>query len=220
VRVRVVLGLATLVVAGGLVLDMSRSAPRTAGSDHVAPLIFSASLPGAGSICQPVLSLPREAAVAQLTVGTYGKRVPALTLRFLSASRAVTGEGQLRAGAHEGVVTMPLHARADAEAASEVCLYVQHPRGTTVVGGEGVPEGPTSERVNGHTAPGQISLRYLRRGSESWWDLMPALSERFGLGKASFFGSWLFALAALGLLGVWIVAVRLLARELGGASSG
>ncbi len=40
------------------------------------------------------------------------------------------------------------------------------------------------------------------------------LDERFGLGKASLFGDWTLPAMALALLGVWIAAVRLLAKEL------
>jgi hypothetical protein len=73
---------------------------------------------------------------------------------------------------------------------------------------------PIAEVVDGSQQPGRISLLYLRAGSESWWQLLPTLSRRFGLGKASFFGAWTLPLAALLLLGVWVSAVRLLLREL------
>jgi hypothetical protein len=68
--------------------------------------------------------------------------------------------------------------------------------------------------VDGSQQPGRISLLYLRAGSETWWQLLPTLARRFGLGKASFFGAWTLPLAALLLLGVWVSAVRLLLREL------
>jgi hypothetical protein len=197
---------------------MSQSAPRTAGSDHVAPFIFSASLSTAGSICQPVDSLPHDAASAELTVGTYGKPVPALTLRFLDPSGRVSAEGRLAAGAHEGIVSIPLHDVSDSEAATDACVEVGR-TGPVVLGGEGVPVSAFSERVDGKPTPGRITLVYFRKGSESWWQLLPALDERFGLGKASFFGSWLLVVAALALLGVWVATIRLLARQLGLARS-
>ena len=55
---------------------------------------------------------------------------------------------------------------------------------------------------------------YLRPGSESWWQLLGVLDERFGFGKATFFGDWTLPVAALLLLGVWVATVRLLIREL------
>lgn len=149
----------------------------------------------------------------QLAIGTYGKPVPALTLRFRDPAGRLTAEGQLAAGAHEGVVTMPVRAVSSPESSSEVCLIVGH---TTpiVVAGEGIPASSFSERVDGQPKEGRISLTYFRAGSESWWKLLPALVERFPLGKAAFFGPWLLPLAALALLGLWVASIRLLAREL------
>jgi hypothetical protein len=195
---------------------MSGSAARTAGSDHVAALMFSASLPAAGSVCQPMISLPREATRVQLTIGTYGKPVPALTLRFLDASDRARAEGHLAAGAHEGVVSVPVRDISNPEAAREACLAVGH-TGPIVLGGEGVPVSAFSERVGGKSQPGRISLIYFRAGSESWWQLLPTLDRRFGLGKAPFFRSWLLPVVVLALLGVWAATMRLLARQLGRA---
>lgn len=197
---------------------MSGSAPRTAGSNHVAPLMFSASMPAAGSVCQPLVSLPRDAARVQLTIGSYGKPLPALSLRFLDPSGRVSAEGDLAAGAHEGLVSIPVHDISDPEAATETCLAVGRTE-PIVLGGEGVPVSPSSERVDGKPQAGRISLLYFRKGSESWWQLLPVLDERFGLGKASFFGAWLLPVAALALLGVWVATIRLLARQLGLARS-
>lgn len=180
--------------------------------------MFSASLPAAGSVCQAVDSLPRDAARAQLTIGTYGKPVPALTLRFLDPGGRVSAEGSLAAGAHEGLVSIPLRDLSDPEAATEACLAVGH-TGPIVLGGEGVPVSAFSERVDGKPVAGRITLLYFRKGSESWWQLLPALDERFGLAKASFFGPWLLVAAALALLGVWAATIRLLARQLGRAHS-
>jgi len=189
-----------------------------AGSDHASPLIFAASLPGRGSICQPVVSLPHDAARVQLTLGTYGKPAPSLTLRFLAPAGRLTAEGHLAAGAHEGVILIPVQRIANTEEATEVCLLVGG-RTKVAVGGEGFPVSSFSERVNGQPAAGRFSLVYFRKGSESWWQLLPVLSERFGLGKAAFFGSWLLPLAALALLGVWVATIRSLARELSRTSS-
>jgi hypothetical protein len=83
-----------------------------------------------------------------------------------------------------------------------------------VLGGEGGSITSNSELVNGHRQPGRISLIYLRPGDESWWQLLPTLARRFGLGKASFFGEWTLPLLAVLLLCVWVATARLLTREL------
>ena len=44
--------------------------------------------------------------------------------------------------------------------------------------------------------------------------VLPTLSRRFGLGKASFFGDWTLPVVALILVGLWVAVARLLVREL------
>jgi hypothetical protein len=209
-----VLALAVLAAGGALVLDLSASAPRTAGSDHIAPLIFSAAVPAGGHVCQPMGLLPGEAARVEMTVGTYGKPMPRFTLRFLNQAGRTLADGMPQPGAHEGVIVFELHHFAAAGNVTQVCLQLPRSVGPIAVGGEGVPPGSSSELIDGHVEAGLISLIYLRRGNESWWQLLPTLAERFGFGKSPSFGSWLLPLASLALLGVWILTMRLLAREL------
>jgi hypothetical protein len=222
------LGLAVALVLGVFILEMSGSAPRGAGSDHISPAVFAATVPGGGTVCQPIAPLPRDAAAAQLLIGTYGRPVPALRLRFTGTGGVTVAQGALAAGAHEGTVTIPIHrvpagagssaraggaAGAGAREAGSFCLSLGG-HGSFVLGGEGGGIGASSETVNGVQQPGRVSLLYARAGSESWWQLLPTLDERFGLGKAGFFGDWTLPFAALLLLGVWVLVIRLLLVEL------
>jgi hypothetical protein len=208
---RLALGLALALVLAVLALDMSGAAPRSAGSDHNNPAVFAATVPGGGTLCQPIVPLPVDVARAQLLIGTYGHPVPALQLRFNGAGGAVAS-GSRPAGGAEGTITIPVH-RLSGVVASSFCLHVGG-RSTVALGGEGGPIGASSELVNGVAQGGRVSLLYLRAGSESWWQLLPSLDHRFGLGKASFFGDWTLPVLVLMLLGVWIAAVRLLVRTL------
>ena len=212
-RVRVILCVALLAVVGALALDMSGRAPRSAGSDHVGPSVFSAAVPGGGVLCQPVQGLPGDAARAQLLIGTYGHPVPKLQVRFLDAAGAAVAVGQLPSGAREGPVSIALTHHPRSPAATEMCLRVGGVS-PVALGGEGGPIASYSELVNGHREPGRISIIYLRRGDESWWQLLPTLARRFGLGKASYFGEWTLPLLALLLLSVWVATAQLLRREL------
>jgi hypothetical protein len=191
---------------------MSGRAPRTAGSDHVGFAVFSASVPGRGVLCQGAAGVPEGAAHVQLLIGTYGHPVPDLRIEFLTAAGVVLAAGHLAPGAREGVVSIPLTSLRRGIASSS-CLHVGGSSGV-VLGGEGGPVTPSSEVINGKPQPGRIGLLYFRPGSESWWQLLPVLSHRFGLGKASFLGDWSLPVAALLLLSAWVGAVRLLAREL------
>jgi hypothetical protein len=213
VRVRLVVGVGLLLVAGALVLDMSGAAPRTAGSNHASTVVFAATVPGGGQLCETAPRLPPDAAKAQILIGTYGHPVPDLRLRFLDASGTEVATGHLPAGAAEGPVTIPLTRAKLAASATDVCLRVAG-RSDVVLGGEGGPIGRDSELVNGKPQGGRIGMVYLRPGKESWWQLLSVLDHRFGLGKASFFGDWTLVVIALMMLGLWAVTVRLLVREL------
>jgi hypothetical protein len=213
VRVRLVLAVALLAVTGALVLEMSGSAPRSAGSDHVSAVVLAAAVPGGGEVCQPVAPPPSDAAQVQILIDTAGRPVPDLSVRLLDAAGNEAAAGQRPAGGREGYVALPLRRVRGAPAATRACLRIGG-SSKVLLGGEGGPLSPITEVVDGSQQPGRISLLYLRAGSESWWQLLPTLSRRFGLGKATFFGAWTLPLAALLLLGVWVSAVRLLLREL------
>ncbi|HEX3141664.1 MAG TPA: hypothetical protein VHQ87_16530 [Rhizobacter sp.] len=204
--------MALLLALGAVVLDMSGSAPRTAGSNHISTAVFAATVPPHGELCEPVVAPPTDAARVQLLIGSFGQPVPALRLRYLDAAGAVVADSQLAAGGTEGVVTLPLREKRGAAGATRVCLRV----GSTkiVLGGEGGPASANSEIVNGIPQGGLVSLFYLRSGSESWWQLLPTLTRRFGLGKAPLFGDWTLPVLVLALAGVWFGAARLLLREL------
>jgi len=212
VRVRVVLGVALLLVAGALALEMSGRSARTAGSDHAPTPVSSALLPGGGVLCQATPFLPDDANRVQVFIGTYGRLVPDLAIRFTDAAGAEVAAGHLPAGAREGLVTIPLD-RVRGAAARSVCLRVGG-SSNVVLGGESRSVSRDSELVDGIPQLGRLGLLYLRPGQESWWRLLPVLTRRFGLGKASFFGNWTLPAAALLLLGVWVASARLLAREL------
>lgn len=209
--VRVVLAAGVVIVIAVLVLEMSRSAPRTAGSDHVATPVFSAALPHGGVVCQPVEPPPEAMAAVRLLMGTYGRPVPALAVRFLSVAGVTVSRGTLAPGAREGYLTVPMRRTGELSDAASVCVRVGG-ASRVVLAGERGPGG--TETINGKPAPGVISLDYLRPGSESWWQLLPTITTRFGLGKAPFFGDWTLPVMALLLVALWVGTLRLLSGEL------
>lgn len=212
VRVRVVLAVGLALIAAGLVLDISRAAPRTAGTDRTGAAAFVVTLDGA-EMCQRAMILPPHSGSIRVLVGSYGRPVPALRARFLNAGGAEVAAGSLAAGAREGAVSIPLASRRPQAVAGTLCI-APGAREKVSIAGEPFPVSPDAASVSGVPQPGRISVVYERPGSESWWSLLPTLSERFGLGKATLFGDWTLAVAALALLGVWVATVRLLLREL------
>ena len=213
VRVRVVLAVGVLLVAGALAIDMSGRAVRTAGSDHFKSLVFTAVMPPRSTLCQSVTGLPQDAARVRLQIGSYGTPLPPLDARFLTSNGDRVASGHIARGATEGEVTIPLRHVPQASGASIFCLH-SHGSGRLAVGGEYLPPGPWLARVNGRPQLGPVSLFYLRDAPESWWQMLGLLARRFHFGKAPFFDTWTLPLLAVLLLGVWIATVRLLVREL------
>jgi hypothetical protein len=213
VRLRLVLGVAVALVLGALALNMSRSAPRGAGSDHISTPAFVAVVPAGGTLCQPVVQLPVEAARVQLLIGTYGHPLPGLQLRFLDSAGGLVARGALSPGsAPEGQVTVPVEHVRRTESSS-FCLHVGGHH-QVALGGEPWPTTPAAESVDGHLVGGRVGLIYVRAGSESWWQVLPTIARRFGYGKSSLFGTWTLPVMFLLLLAVWAGTIRLLAREL------
>jgi len=71
-----------------------------------------------------------------------------------------------------------------------------------------------SELVVGERLPpDDVRVDFLRPGTESWWRFAPAVADRFGLRKASFFGTWTMW-AVFGLVGLtWVAGLLLLRRQ-------
>lgn len=213
--VRVALAVGVLLVLALFVREMSGSGPRGAGDNQIRPDSFSEILPAGGTLCQAVGPLPDDAARASVLIGTYGRGMPAISLRFLTPSRRLAAYGQLPPGApaKHGYVMVPLRRVRGAAPVATACLHL---RGTAhyAIGGETGAVTPTSAVINGKQQSGSISIFYYRQGSETWWDLLSTLDQRFAFGKATFFGAWTLPVAALLVLLVWVAAVRLLRREL------
>jgi hypothetical protein len=208
-----VLGVSVLLVVGTLALEMSGRAPRIAATDHTNPIGFVAGMQHGQELCQPAMELPSDAQRVEVLIGTYGPPVPAVLARFVGPKGSVVASGRLAAGARQGYIRIPLSYPHGPNVSGALCLRMGS-SAKVALAGDQFPAGPESEQIAGKSQPGRIDVVYLRPGRESWWQLLSALTQRFGLGKASFFGGWTFPAMVLLLVGVWVAVVRLLVREL------
>jgi len=207
---RVALVTASLAVLGLLALEMSGSAPRIATTNHSNDLGFYGLVPAGGTVCQPT-TLTSDSARVLTLIGTYGYPVPEIDAKFISNGRTIAS-GRRPAGGPQGNVFVPLSYPHGPTASGELCLRIKGHR--VAIGGEPVAVSPSSERVNGQSLGGDLALVFLRPGKESWWQMLPTLVERFGFGKAPFFGSWTLPVAVVLLLGVWAATIRTLLKEM------
>ena len=208
---RFALGCGLLLIAALFVLEMSGSAPRMAGSDRIADPVFAATVPGGGVLCQAVQPPPSDTARVQLLAASNGHPLPPLQFRFLSAAGQDVADGDVAVPGPQSRVTIALTRRGDWASITRACLHVGG-RTPVMIGGEQTPAGTVV--VDGKHQPAVLGLVYLRRGSESWWQLLPTLARRFGLGKASLFGTWTLPVLALGFVALSAATIRLLWREL------
>jgi hypothetical protein len=211
-RVRVALALALLATLIGFVIDMSGSAPRLAGDNHVrwpAPDAAVAVAPPGTLTCVTVV-LPGD--TGSVVLGIHGpSRLPRITARVLSTTGRLITRGSLPAGAAPGAaISIPLRVPHGADAVGKLCLRGGGHAALVYDGQMGV--GLTT--VNGVTAPGSPALLFYRPGRESWWALLGALDRRVGFGKSTIFGDWTLPALALCALALFAAVVRLLLREL------
>jgi hypothetical protein len=204
-----VLLVGVLLTVGVFVLEMSGRAARTAGSNRFRPLVFSVFPKAGQTVCQPIAPIPYDAARVSVLIGTYGRSRPPVRMTFHAGAGAVVAEAVAGAG-RQGYLMMPLR-RVSGASATLACLRIAG-GSRFALGGLVAPLGPGAARLDGKPQPGDFTIFYYRHGQETWWQLLPVLDQRFGWGKAPFFGNWtLPAVAALVLL-MWVGALRLALR--------
>jgi hypothetical protein len=142
-------------------------------------------------------------------------------------------EVTLRPSGGRSIATTPVPAHDYAQSEAAVATFPPLPRavpatvcvrnaGSSLAAVEGDFADQESQAVfpesgpRGKTPPVRMHFDYQLPKATSWWSFAPTIARRFGLMKATFFGSWTlwFALAALAALalGVAAYAVRALGR--------
>jgi hypothetical protein len=210
VRVRLTLCVALVLVVAGAFAVLSQRADRMAGSNGIGEIGFPVVVGPGKTVCQHT-TLSDDTRNVVMLVGTYGRPVPRLSLTFRAPDGRQLASGAVPAGKTEGHVTVPLSRTADGSTFDALACVRNGGTHRIALGGDIEPQ-QSAATVNGRPTSGGFALRYLRPGDESWWQLIPTISTRFGLGKAPIFGDWTLPIAALVLLAVWIAAIRLVLR--------
>lgn len=217
-RVALAIGLAFLATAIGLVIDMSSAAPRLAGDNKVnwPPPSFADIVPGGGRLCVGDTVLPADAGRIEMTIGTFGHRLPSISLAFENSSGAVVARGLMRGGGEQaasGVSSLPLSHPHGPSVLGTLCMTV-HGHRRLAIGGDTFAVPAAATTIDGAPQTGRPAVIFFRPGRETWWSLLGALDERIGLGKSPLFGDWTLPVLALAILALWGSVARLLWREL------
>ena len=218
-RIAALAATAALVLVVVLVLSQSGH-HRT--SSNGAPPVTEVELPAGAELCQGGEYLPAETGRIVLYPAQDGGPVGPLEVR------AVAGEGGELAGGR----VAPQDYGSDATAVAEltplredavgavVCIKNTGAEATALRGDAHPAQGGAAVLVPGPNPgpPPYVRMRFEYEFPEAstWWSFAPEIAERFGLVKATFFGSWALwaTLAALLVLalGTLAYAARALAR--------
>jgi len=158
--------------------------------------------------------VPADAAAMRLFADPFVFRSGPLEVTVVKDGRLLT-RGRTPAPSPEGAVVLSLEPALEDEApGARVCVANG---GVTPIELDGNHDSFISDLALGQVnSTGDVRVDFLRQGSESWWSVAPAVADRLGLRKASFFGAWTMW-AVFVLVGVtWVAGLLLLRREHGG----
>jgi hypothetical protein len=212
-RAAVAVAVGFALLAAGLVVLLSRSEPRLAGTNsRVVASRVDIPIQRGQRYCQSNETIPAGTHAVRLYTSLRGARRGRLEVSFTAAAGRLIARTARSVGDRPS--ELPLPARIREAAPVRACFRNLGPGQIRLAGnltplfeaGRPRPVAPR-ERL-----PDVVRIDYLRRGRESWWHLAPVVARRFGLFKAPVHGSvlmWL-VLGATGL--VWTGAVILLLR--------
>jgi hypothetical protein len=211
-RVRLAIGLGLLLVVGALVVVLSKSEQRLAGTNaQVRVSGNDVVFPGRKASCQPE-GLPQDTTAVRVFAGVPKGSAGPMDLVIKKNGRTIaTGRfDELQDGLPATTRLSPFVSR---EVTSVEVCFRNRGRSTIRLAGDRTPVRFSGSNPFGFLFADEPRVDYLRAGEESWWSLAGVVADRFGRGKTSFFGSWTMW-AVFALVGAtWAAALVLLLRK-------
>jgi hypothetical protein len=193
--VAVVIAVALLVIGGVVVHLGTTRAPRLAGTNGIDAGTFAVELPNKKVHCQTEF-IPARSAALRMTIGSYDRPVPPIQVTIDDSSGRRVLQDLAPSPPDQGIVTLPLGHVIDRPLdAAQVCL---RPYGTRIALGGWY---------------GAARIEWVRPGRESYFGIAGTIVHRFGIGKAGWMGSWIAWVVIALIAAVWVVAIRLVVRE-------
>jgi hypothetical protein len=201
----VVAGLLAFLVVTSVIL--SHSSERLSGTNLVPNGAYIQGLGHGQEACQEGELLPADTAALRMTIGTYGKPGPPLTVAFTGTGGRLLTTGTLKPGWREGVVRIPVTHVSEASEEARFCLRDDGARPIALAGDS--PDPGYKLQIAGRTIESQrVRIDYMRPGSESWLELAPTIVHRFGVAKAGWVRGWAWLAAIALMLGALALALR------------
>jgi hypothetical protein len=218
---RIAAAAATAALVVVLVVVLSQSRHHRSGSNG-APPVTEVALPPGHELCQAGEFFPEGTARTVLHPHDEGGVVGPLTVTVNTKDGERLAEGQIAARDYQADDTAVATFEPVGENTVDAVVCIRNEGEVAgALRGDAQPEQGGAALLIPGPNPGEppyIRMRfdYELPEASTWWSFAPELAERFGLVKATFFGSWtmwvtLAALFALALGTVWWAA-RALAR--------
>ena len=215
---RAVLACGALVLVLVLAHVLVHGRTQIAGTDRVPNNVFVTDLARGQRLCQGNEIVPAGTAALRMTIGTYGKPGPPLTISITAPGGARAGESAevdratIAPGWRQGIVILPVPRIAESYGSATVCI---RDRGVPIaLAGTTYPnEYGFTDSLDGTALTSEIRIDYLLPGKPSWFSMVGSLAYRLTLGKGSYIRPLGWIAPLLLMLVVAGVLVRLLLRE-------
>jgi 4-amino-4-deoxy-L-arabinose transferase-like glycosyltransferase len=205
------LAIAFAVIIAAVVAQLAHETTRLAGSNNVRPDEFVVTTKDRARLCQRHEALFEQTAFVRMTIGTYGRPGPPLTVSWQKEGHELT-RAELPAGWRDGVVRIPLaHPPPASVGDVTVCFQTTEPA-RLAWAGESVdrPQGAT---VDAKRRPGKLSMVSELSDKRSLFDMLSSAASRYQAGNTSWFGEWTFWGLIAVLLGALAAAGAALVRR-------
>ncbi len=197
-----------VLLAGALLVAMSRSEPRLAGQNGVfAQDVVAETKSRAMTFCQDGEVLPKDTASIELSLATTSGLSPRVRVQATKGGRVVT-RGASAAGWSGNALAVPVRTVSRTVLGARLCLSFGKSGNVQLVG---TKKGTRTFDTSAPTTQSRIRVAYMRQGSESLWAYAPTMLHRMGLGRA-WGGSWIVLLIVVLLIAPGALAVRQLLR--------
>ena len=201
-----------------LVHVLAHGRTQIAGTDRVPNDEFVTTLAHGQRLCQGNEIVPAGTAALRMTIGTYGKPGPPLTISITVPGGARAREPvevdrvAIAPAWRQGMVVLPVPHIAKNYGNATVCI---RDRGDPIaVAGTTYPnEYGFTDSLDGAELTSEIRIDYLLPGKPSWFSMIGRLAYRLTLGKGSYIRPLGWIAPLLLMLAVAGVLVRLLLRE-------
>jgi hypothetical protein len=172
------------------------------------------NMPAGGRLCQPGQLVEAGTGRVRFFAHGVGPVTGPLDVTIASGGRVISrGVARAQPAAPDQLLAAPVTPVRRKLTAATVCI-VNRGRKTQIFGEPTAKPGATASLPSGDQPSPYVlvTLDFARAHKDSWLSFAPTVARRYGLVKATFFGTWTFWVAMVALLGLAIGTIWWVAR--------